>query len=214
MLPHWNWIDGANVTVWAYSNADAVEVFLNGASLGRQTSVPYAHFAWPNVSWTPGELSAIAYWNTSPSTPVATMAVRTTGAPAALRVSAFGGTGAGGVVADARDVILVQVEVLDARGDVVPYADTLIEFAIDGGNEAALRILGTGNGDPASHTPDASPVRAAFAGRALAVLQSAAEGRGVGTECTVRAHAVGDARIAGDALEVVIVAPTRVVPRV
>jgi len=31
---HWNWSNGTTVEVWAYSNCDTVELFLNGTSLG------------------------------------------------------------------------------------------------------------------------------------------------------------------------------------
>jgi len=38
ILPHWNWPDrvGQNVPVFVYTNGDAVELFLNGKSLGRR----------------------------------------------------------------------------------------------------------------------------------------------------------------------------------
>jgi beta-galactosidase len=41
ILPHWNWPDrvGKEVPVYVYSNGDAVELFLNGKSLGRKTKI-------------------------------------------------------------------------------------------------------------------------------------------------------------------------------
>ncbi len=37
IFPHWNWKQGQTVDVWAYYNqADEVELFLNGKSLGIQ----------------------------------------------------------------------------------------------------------------------------------------------------------------------------------
>ncbi len=51
LFPHWNWASGTNVTVWAYSNADSVELFLNGTygrSLGMQTMAQYGHVEWDN----------------------------------------------------------------------------------------------------------------------------------------------------------------------
>ena len=38
ILPHWNWEgrEGQNIPVLAYTNADEVELFLNGKSLGRK----------------------------------------------------------------------------------------------------------------------------------------------------------------------------------
>ncbi|MDZ7634762.1 MAG: DUF4982 domain-containing protein [Bacteroidales bacterium] len=36
LFPHWNWSPGQTVDVWAYTNCDEVELFLNGVSLGRK----------------------------------------------------------------------------------------------------------------------------------------------------------------------------------
>ena len=40
ILPHWNWPSeyrGKTIPVWAYTNADSVELFLNGKSLGSRS---------------------------------------------------------------------------------------------------------------------------------------------------------------------------------
>jgi beta-galactosidase len=203
LFPHWNFVSDQEIDVWAYSNADEVELFLNGASLGRSACGNYSHAAWPAIPWIAGELRAVAYFHTAPSEPVATAVVRTTGPPQALRLSFKDGFGADGVYADGRDVALLQVEVLDARGDTVPYADTLVEFSVQGG-EAVMQILGTGNGDPSCHIPGGSRVRPAFGGRVLAVLQSTAAGAAGGTTVAVHARAPADAGVASDVLEVVM----------
>ncbi len=47
IFPHWNWAAGQEVDVWAYyNNADEVELFLNGKSLGKksQTKRRFAYF--------------------------------------------------------------------------------------------------------------------------------------------------------------------------
>ena len=73
---------------------------------------------------------------------------------ASLRVSIKDGVGtsssdghAGGLVAGCNDVALVQVEVIDAKGNVVPTAANNVTLSWDKG----LAYLGGGNGDPASH---------------------------------------------------------------
>jgi beta-galactosidase len=203
LFPHWNFVAGQIIDVWAYSNADEVELFLNGASLGRSACGNYSHAAWPAIAWQAGELRAVAYFSAAPSEAVATAMVRTTGPPKKLRLSIKDGVGAEGVCANGRDVALVQVEIVDARGDLVPYADTLIEFAVDGG-ETVLQILGTGNGDPSCHVPDRSKVRPAFGGRVMAVLQSTAAGAEHGAKIVVRARAPADAGVASDALELMM----------
>ena len=50
----------------------------------------------------------------------------------------------------------------------MPVASNTITFAVTAG----AAVIGTGNGNPASHTPDKSLVREAFNGLALAVVQS------------------------------------------
>lgn len=43
IFPHWNWKEGEPVDIWAYyNNADEVELYLNGKSLGvRQKTEQY-----------------------------------------------------------------------------------------------------------------------------------------------------------------------------
>ncbi len=48
------------MSVWVYSNADVVELLLNGQSLGIQNVTLYSHVEW-NVTWTPGSLQAVGY---------------------------------------------------------------------------------------------------------------------------------------------------------
>jgi beta-galactosidase len=77
---------------------------------------------------------------------IKTARVETTGAPAKLILTADRTT----LAADGRDVSVIAVSAVDARGRWVPTADNPIELEIDG----AARIIGVGNGDPGSHEPD------------------------------------------------------------
>lgn len=63
----------------AFSNCDAVELFLNGASLGRKPVPRNEHLNW-TVSYAPGTLSARGY---NGGMVTATDAVTTTGPPCA-----------------------------------------------------------------------------------------------------------------------------------
>ena len=38
LFPHWNWEgkEGQEISVWCYANCESVELFLNGASVGRR----------------------------------------------------------------------------------------------------------------------------------------------------------------------------------
>ena len=48
IFPHWNWKEGEPVDIWAYyNNADEVELYLNGKSLGvRQKTDSTYHVSW------------------------------------------------------------------------------------------------------------------------------------------------------------------------
>lgn len=176
IFPHWNWSPdschgacravGAQlyVDVWAYSNAEAVELWHpNGSSLGRRTMKTFSHVEWKAVPYVAGSLVAAAYVGGAPAV---TRHVRTTGIAARLRLYLKDGVGSHGLVADGRDVALVVAEVVDASGDVVPTAANIVNFSCFGGI-----VVGTGNGDPADHTRNTSPTRPAYHGLALAVLR-------------------------------------------
>jgi beta-galactosidase len=62
LLPHWNFagLEGNEMTVFAYTNAEELELFLNGESLGRKEIEKYGHGEW-KVIYTPGKLEVIAY---------------------------------------------------------------------------------------------------------------------------------------------------------
>ena len=90
--------------------------------------------------------------------------VRTTSKPSAIRLSADRKE----IIADAHDIVNVKVEIVDENGLVVPDANNLIEFKVEG--EGIL--AGTDNGNPQDKTPMKSNQRNAFNGLALAVVQS------------------------------------------
>lgn len=176
LLPHWNWpADKGNVRVWAHSNADRVELFLNGKSLGAKDVPKLGHVEF-DVPYAPGTLEARGFKGTKV---VATDRVDTAGAPAALRIR----PGDRRLLADGEDVAVVEVEVVDAKGRVVPDAANEVTFAVEG----AGVIGGVGNGDPSDHDPDKSNRRKAFHGLLMALVQSNGKKGGV----TLRATSPG-----------------------
>jgi beta-galactosidase len=144
LFPHWNWLgrEGQAISVWAHSNCDEVELFLNGQSLGRKTMHRNSHLEWL-VIYTPGTLVAHGY---KAGKQTLTAQVATTGRPIAVRLQPNRVT----LDADGKDVSVVAVQVVDAHGLLVPDADTLIAFELAGPG----KILGVGNGDPSSHEPE------------------------------------------------------------
>ncbi|KAK2753517.1 hypothetical protein FQN54_007907 [Arachnomyces sp. PD_36] len=78
--------------------------------------------------------------------------------------------------------LFVTVEVVEARGDVVPDAEPTVAFSIDGPE----KIVSTDNGDQTDFNPFLEPERRALAGKALAIVKTE---RGASGELTVLAEA-------------------------
>lgn len=142
IFPHWNWNKGDTVDVWVYSNCKEVELFLNNKSLGRKEMPEYGHLSW-NVPYYPGKLLAIGYKD---GKAIATDKVETTGKPKAVVLTADHSV----INADGEDVSVITVSVNDNKKRSVPTADNEVTFQLNGPG----KIIGVGNGDPASHEPD------------------------------------------------------------
>ncbi len=162
IFPHWNWQEGQDIDVWAYyNNADEVELFLNGKSLGKKSKTDDQFHVFWRVPYKKGTLKAISYKN---GREVMTKEVKTTGEAVSIRLTADRQT----IKADGKDLSFVTVEVLDAEGNAIPVADNLINFSIEGNGF----IAGTDNGDPTDSNSLKKPSRKLFNGKALVVVQS------------------------------------------
>jgi len=157
----WNWPgrEGQNQRVIAFSNAQRVELFLNGKSLGSQNMPANGHLEWP-VPYAPGQLQARAY---ADGRLVATDLVETVAAPARLLLDSDRRT----LQADGEDSVVVPVSIVDAKGRLVANAGNRVTFEVKGG-----RLLGVGNGNPGDHDPDRANQRDAFNGHCLALIQA------------------------------------------
>lgn len=138
IFPHWNLKghEGENVDVWAYSNMDEVELFVNGKSLGRKKMPENGHLNWTAI-YQPGVVKAVGYKNGKKAMETK---IETSGAPAKMDISADRNT----IAADNKDVSVVAVKILDKKGRFVPDANIPLNITTDG----PVRILGVGNGDP------------------------------------------------------------------
>lgn len=184
LAPHWNWKgkEGKVIQVMAYTNCDSVELFVNGKSFGikalqfprpgnsgawNRYDVPPVnnttadlHLIW-DVPYEPGTLKAVGRKG---GKVVAQEEVRTTGVPAAFRLSVDRNT----INADERDVAHVKIEVVDGNGYVVPDANEPVQIIVEG----VGKLIGLDNGNPFDHTSMKSDRRNTFNGLALAVIQS------------------------------------------
>jgi beta-galactosidase len=181
LLPHWNWPgkEGQNIPVMCYSNADEVELFLNGHSLGRKkrfsetVELPVGpnvsedrkfasryRFLW-QVPYHAGTLKVVAYRN---GKSVASDQVRTAGP--ATRVVLVPDHKA--ILADGNDLSFVTVRIEDKDGNVVPEADNLVHFTVTGQG----LIAAVDNGNAATVESFHADQRKAFNGLALVIVRS------------------------------------------
>lgn len=147
--------------VEVYANVDEVELFLNGKSLGRKPrNADDSAIVW-TVDFAPGELRAIGY---AKGRKVADDVLRTAGKAAALKLTAE----APRVGSGFDDVVAVRVEVVDAKGVLVPAAKTLVSVAVEGPGT----IVAFDNGDVNDHTAFTAPQRAVAGGKAVAFVRA------------------------------------------
>ncbi len=156
-----SWTAGQAVTVWAYTNADSVELFLNGTSLGsKNMSGTTAHLQW-SVPFATGTLEAKA---TKGGAVVATDTVKTAGAAAKLALSPDRAT----IKADGGDLAYVEVDIVDAQGVVAPKANNTIAVSVTGPGT----LVGLDAGDSTNHDSYKGTSHAAFSGKLMAIVRS------------------------------------------
>lgn len=163
IFPHWNWENGQDIDVWAYYNkADEVELFLNGQSLGTKSKQgDELHVQWA-VKYEPGTLKAVSRKD---GKVVAEKTIQTAGAPAQIVLSADRNK----IKADGEDLSFVTVTILDKDGNVVPKANNLLQFKLEG----AAEIAALDNGLQTDLTPYSNKTsRKAFNGLALAIVKA------------------------------------------
>lgn len=162
IFPYWNWKPGQLIDIWAYYNqADEVELYLNGKSLGvKKKEGDDLHVMW-RVPFEAGTLKAVSRKD---GKVVLTREIHTAGKPARIALVADRSN----IKADGKDLSFVTVKILDKDGNVVPNADNKVDFKLTG----AGFIAGVDNGDENNHDPFKADYRSAFHGLALAIIQS------------------------------------------
>jgi beta-galactosidase len=127
IIGHWTYPAGTKKTIYVASNAEQVELFVNGRSVGQGARSDRYLFAFADVAWEKGEIKAVA---SSQGRPVATQVKRTAGPAVALKLTPM--VGPDGLRADGADILLLDVEAVDARGDRVPTFEQRVDFEVAG----------------------------------------------------------------------------------
>ena len=178
---HWNRTTGERLTVNVYSNAEEVELLLNGKSLGTkqndQDSKRMHITTWRDVAYAPGRLIAIARTNHKE---VARHQIETTGRATRLIIE----TENADWRADGQSLQFVKVYAVDSKGRHVPTAEGTVTFEVEG----AATLLAVDNGDHSSEELFAGKQRRLYEGFALATLRSVRNQPG---RVTIRANVPG-----------------------
>jgi beta-galactosidase len=184
IFPHWNWKgrEGQFIPVICYTNCDAVELFLNGKSIGEKRiefprygmvggynrylrprifpTTADLHLSW-DVPYEPGTLRAVGKRN---GETVFEKEMKTSGEPAMIRLSSDKKI----LSLKKGDVIHVTAEILDSEGNFVPLANNLISFQVEGPG----KIIATDSGDPMDYRSFKNEERNAFHGLSLAIIRA------------------------------------------
>ncbi len=171
LFPHWNWLEGDTIDLWCYySQADEVELFVNGRSQGVRRKGSHDYHVWWRVGYEPGEVKVVARKD---GKVMGTQSHHTAGTPAAIRLSVdYDGANNDGLKGQAanghdRHLRFVNVDVTDDKGNLCPHATDEIFFTATDG----LEIVATDNGDPTSMERFTAPRRSAFHGRCMVVVR-------------------------------------------
>ncbi len=220
IFPHWNWQgkEGDTINVWAYSNCDEVELFLNDRSLGRKKrpaeQTPFnpkeiqkekhvihaEHISW-KVPYESGTLRAEGINNEKT---VCVSEVKTAANPYKIELSYMMDefleeNEIPPLIADSRDIVVIKAVILDDENNVVPMAADLVNFSIDGD----AKIIGVGNGNMSSHEPNKVKSRLAYNGLCVVIIQSTTKAG----EFTLKAEADG---LESDEIKIKTVSPESV----
>lgn len=162
IFPHWNWDAAQMVDVWSYyNNADEVELFLNGKSLGvRRKQGDDLHVMW-KVKFEPGTLKAISRKN---GKTVLEKIISTAGKPAKIELTADRRI----IHPNGNDLSFITVKIVDEKGNFVPNANNEINFSIEGN----ATIEGVDNGYPANLQPFKTNHCKAYNGLCLVIIKS------------------------------------------
>ncbi len=168
MSSHWNRAEGCIVSLYTFTNADEVELIVNGRSFGRkvnEVSDPKRRnrIYWDSIPYKKGYIEARAY-NKGQSKPVKSHRLETSGKAVKLMAVADNEEW----TSDGLDLQHVKVTAVDARGRQDYGASGEIKFDVEGPAE----IVGVINGDIYSEELTVGNVRRMYDGEVTVILRS------------------------------------------
>jgi len=165
-LQSWTWpgAEGKSLTVRVFSRAPMVRLMLNGKVIGEQEIKDGSITVIFKVPYEPGSLKAVNIENGKETDSIE---FKTTGLPKRIRLTADRTT----INGSRNDLSYVMVEVVDNNDQVMPTANTPIQFFISGSGE----IAGVGNADPTDLSGFQKPEKKTFRGKCLVIIRPASK---------------------------------------
>lgn len=166
MSESWNRKAGTKCNIVTYTNAEEVELTLNGKSLGmrknpKEDAKTRNQICWNDIDYAPGILEAIGKTN---GKIVSRHKIETTGKAIRLNTT----TDNANWKADGQDLQHVCVNAVDNKGRRVFDADDRLTFSIDGD----AQIVAVANGNIASNEDFTANVRQLWLGQAIVILRA------------------------------------------
>lgn len=162
----WNHHPGSTLDLYVYTNAEEVELFINGKSLGikrneAENPDKRNRILWPGIAWQAGNIVAVARTN---GKELARHKLETTGKAVALKAEADNENWK----ADGLDLQHIRVYAVDNKGRRVYDAQQSVTFEIEGD----ARIVAVDNGDINSEELHVVQKRRLHRGSAIAILRA------------------------------------------
>ena len=166
MSDHWNRIAGQELSLITYTNAEEVELLLNGKSLGKKQNPKddtkqRNQIRWDGIKYADGKLEAIAYNN---GKPIARHKIETTGKAVKLVATPEDNQWK----ADGTDLMHIRIKAVDSKGRRVPMAQDELKFEVEGD----AKIAAVSNGDINSEELNVTSHRRLWNGSALVILRA------------------------------------------
>lgn len=166
LTDHWNLHTDSTLTIYTYTNADEVELIVNGKSSGRKRnnrtdSRERNRIKWEGIQYEPGYAEAVAY---NDGRQVSRHRLETAGRAVALSAEIDNAEW----TADGTDLQHVRITAVDAEGRTVPDADAKLTFSVSG----PAVIAGVVNGDINSNELTVGSERSLYNGKATVILRS------------------------------------------
>jgi beta-galactosidase len=163
---HWNREAGKKYEIYTYTNADEVELLVNGKSVGVQKNNKETNkrniILWKDVPYAAGKIVAIA--KDVSGKEVARHVLETTGEAIALKMV----TENPDWQSDGMDLQYIKVYAVDSEGRIVPTFNSEAIFDISG----EAKLIAVDNGDHSSDELFSGHKRKMYKGFAMAILRA------------------------------------------